>query len=241
MPPPRRPRIALFALPSLLSFVASAAAAEGDRDKRRRQPEPQVVEIVDLTEDDRDPQRFAVGGQLGGGWMTNRGSKGAALADFALTFDFGLGSGGARVPWSLEPYVAFAVTRGTDIGQGVNPNRFTEIAVRLVHRFPSGGLLEHQWIGLGGGLVWTSTEASSGYRGTQPCRLDKAAAEAAGADCSTNPNIAPGALVDVSLGIWEWTVRRARWGIGARVPLQFSSNPGFGGIAFVYAQVGTAL
>ncbi len=206
-----------------------------------RKPRPTVteVEVVDITEGTPiDPQRFAVGLQLGGGWMTNRGSNGAAFADASLTVDVGLGAGGARVPWSLQPYFAFAVTYGTGLGSGVHPNRFTEIGARIVYRFP-GGPLDGSWLSLGGGLVWTSTKPSSGYLGANPCKRDVAAAEAQGLSCANDGEIAPGGLVDVGIGVREWTSRRGRIGIGLRAPFQLSSNPGFGVLGFFYAQVGT--
>lgn len=205
---------------------------------RKPRPEPTEVEVVDLTEGAVDPQRLAVGPQIGGGWMTNQGSKGAGFVDVALAVDIGLGAGGARVPWSLEPYFAFAVTYGTGLGAGVHPNRFTEIGARIVYRFP-GGPLDGSWLSLGGGLVWTSTKPSSGYLGSAPCKRDQAAAEAQGLSCADDGDIAPGGLIDVGIGVREWTTRRARVGFGVRAPLQLSSNPGFGVLGFFYAQVGT--
>jgi hypothetical protein len=223
---------------------ASASASETPpppKSLRKVRPEPTVVEMVNLG-GDRDPQGFAMGVQFGPSLLYTRGSAPQFAVDTALVGEFGLGPGGNRVPWTLEPFLAFAVPYNVVAENGGHPNRFTEIGVRIVYRF-DGGVLDGRWLSLGGGVVWTSRRPSSGFFDPSgACRRDNLAqANALGLDCSHDDNISPGALVDVGVGVIEWKVRRARWGIGARVPVQISSTPGFGAIGFFYAQVGAAL
>jgi hypothetical protein len=204
-------------------------------------PEPTVVEVVDLG-GDRDPQSFAMGVQLGPGLFYTSGSAPQLGFGTMLTADFGLGEGGKRIPWSFEPFVGFAVTYNLLTDTRGYPNRFTEIGARFVYRF-STGWLEDRWFSLGAGAVWTSRRPSSGYfHPSGACRSDNPAdAAALGLDCSPNEPISPGLLVDLGVGLIEQKVRRARWGIAARLPLQISSTPGLAALAVFYAQIGTAL
>ncbi len=205
----------------------------------RRPVEPPVeVEVVDLT-GDRDPQFFALGAHIGGGYLWNNKSIGQGAGHAALTFAFGLGPNGARVPWTLEPYAAFAITYGAVLEKGGHPNRFTEIGARIVYRGEQG-LLAHRWLSLGGGLVWTSQRPSSGFLSPgRECFNDPDKATAAGLDCSEKQGISPALLVDLGVGLQEWTTRRARFGFALRTPLQISSAPGFAAFLTVYGQVGT--
>ena len=219
---------------------ASASTSAPPKSLRRVRPEPTVVQVVDLG-GDRDPQGFAMGVHLGPGLLYTRGSAPQFAIDTSLVAEFGLGPGSKRVPWTLEPYIAFAVPYNVVAENGGHPNRFTEFGVRVVYRF-DGGLLDGHWVSLGAGAVWASRRPSSGYFDPSgACRTNLASAKALGLDCSHDDAISPGALVDIGVGVFEQTVRRARWGIGARVPVQISSAPGFGAIAFFYAQIGAAL
>ncbi len=225
------------------SASASASTSEtppAPKSLRKPRPVPTVIEVINLG-GDRDPQGFAMGAQLGPGYFFTSGSPGQLGFDFTLTADFGLGEGSRRVPWSFEPFVAFAVTYNVLREVKGYPNRFTEIGARFVYRF-DGGLLENNWFSLGAGVVWTSRKPSSGYFDPSgACRKDKTQANSLGLDCSQDEQISPGALLDVGVGLYEWKVRRARWGFGARIPVQLSSTPGFAAIGFFYAQIGTAL
>ncbi|MBI2389866.1 MAG: hypothetical protein HYV09_09760 [Deltaproteobacteria bacterium] len=208
---------------------------------RKPPPEPIEVEIIDLSPD-HDPQAFAFGAQLGGGFFAvKEGGPGQGAVDVALVVDIGLGPGGKRAPWTLEPWIAFAIPINVLIEQAGQPNRFTEVGARVVHRW-TDGLLANKWVSLGVGAVWTATRQSSGfYDPRRLCVRDEALAAREGLDCSRTGGISPGALVDVGFGLHEWVVRRARWGFGARVPVQISAFPGVAVIGFFYAQIGTAL
>lgn len=216
------------------SASTSASAGEGG--------DEEDVQVIDLTpEAKRDPQRFAVDGQVGGGWMTNRTSgAGAGCIDFSLGVIFGLGQGGARMPLSVEPWVAVAIMYPTlGIGSSeAQPDHFTEAGVRLIWRWRESGAFS--WGSLGGGVVWTATKEGTRTRDPR-CTTDPAGASGSGIDCSLHNAIAPGALFDVGLGVYEWMVRVARWGVGVRVPGQFSSHSGAGVLVFLYAQVTPAL
>jgi hypothetical protein len=257
-----RPRLRWFALPtaSALGFAIGAARAQEPsepspesaapsaseartvekRSTRKVRPAPTIVEIIDLG-GERDTQAFAMGAQVGAAYLYNRNSAGAAGVDIALIADIGLGPGGARVPWTLEPFLGFAITYNALAQKRGHPNRFTEIGARVVYRFDHG-LLEGRWASVGAGLVWTSTRPSSGYSDpSNACREESDRAATLGLDCSSDGSISPGGLLDLGFGLKEWTIRRARWGFGARVPIQLSAMPGFAAIGFFYAQVGTAL
>lgn len=211
--------------------------------KSLRKPRPEVteVEVVDLT-GDRDPQFFALGAHIGGGYLNNVASgSGQGAAHSSVVFNFGLGPNGARVPWTLEPFLGFSIAYGVLAEKGGHPNRFTEIGTRLVYRGETG-LLSQRWLAFGLGLVWTSRTASSGFRDpSRLCFSDPDAGSAAGLDCSHNTGINPALLVDLGVGLHEWTVRRARWGIALRTPLQISHTPGLAVLLSFYGQVGTAL
>jgi hypothetical protein len=185
---------------------------------RKHRPDATEIEVVTIGEDTPpDRQRRAFGIALGGAWMTNKGSNGAGSANLALSFSFGLGPGGARVPLTLEPYLGYAVTYGTGFGTGVHPNRFTELGIKLVWRFSDElGPRWFAWLSTGGGAVWTSTRPN-------PDR--------------PKGNIAPGAVVDLGVGVYEWTGRRSRLGVAVRSPIQLSSNPGFAVMGLLYAQL----
>lgn len=238
------------ALTFVLTFVLTAGlllreahaepAPPPEKKSLRRKVEPPTeIEVIDLT-GDRDPQAFALGAHIGGGFLTNVHSGGQGAAHVALVADFGLGANGART-WSLEPFASFAVAYGVLFEKGGHPNRFTELGARLVYR-PEGGLLAHRWVSFGAGLVWTSRRPSSGFLDpSRACLDDSAKANELGLDCSRDASISPGLLVDLGVGIQEWVVRRARWGFGVGTPIQISSSPGFAVLAFFYGQVGTAL
>jgi hypothetical protein len=196
--------------------VEAAASRRRERERRERS-----VEIVDLTPEQQiDPQRFSVGGDAGLGWLTNRGSGvGQPSVNFAISAAFGLGPGGAHEPWSIEAFVAFALTYSTIRGTSGDPNRFTELGARLVYRLPDGPLA-HRWVSLGAGLVFSSW----GAPGTDPARA--------------RGDVTPGALVDLGIGVYEVLMRRARVGIALRVPIQLSAHPGIGTLGVFYAQIG---
>lgn len=236
-------------LRAVLSFVlattvvAPSAHAEepapAKKSLRRKVEPPSEVEVIDLT-GDRDPQAFALGAHIGGGYLTNVHSIGQGAGHVALVADFGLGANGSRV-WSIEPFISFAIPYGVLFQKGGHPNRFTELGARMVYR-PEAGLLAHRWVSFGAGLVWTSRRPSSGFFDpSRACFGDPDKAAALGLDCSRQDAISPGLLVDFGIGLHEWVVRRARWGFGVETPLQLSSSPGFAVLGFFYAQVGTAL
>ncbi|MGZ3423785.1 MAG: hypothetical protein ACXVEF_02485 [Polyangiales bacterium] len=223
------------------SGSSAASPAPTTATSSKKSEEPAEIEVIDLNpEPPRDPQRFAVGGQVGGMWMTNRGSgHGSGAIDFAFLGSFGLGAGGARVPFTLEVWVAAAIVHhalNLDSGQETAPNRFTEVGVRLVyHRVPSGGF---SWISLGGGLAWTSTRQLSDDTADPLCNIDRVKAKASGIDCGSVGDIAPGALFDVGFGIYEWMTRGSRAGVGLRFPGQISHFPGIGAVLYLYGQAG---
>jgi hypothetical protein len=226
--------------PAAASASAQASASPSASTKSKT-GEPTEIEIIDLTpEAPRDPQRIAIGGQVGGMWMTNRGSgHGTGALDFAMLGTFGLGEGGARVPFSLEVWAAAAIVHkalSLDPSEETAPNRFTELGVRLVyHREPSGAF---SWFSLGGGLVWTSTRKASDDRVDPLCTSDPAAAKAASVACGSAGDITPGALFDVGVGIYEWLSHGSRAGIGLRFPGQISHFSGIGTVLYLYGQVG---
>ena len=114
------------AAPPPASASASSPSTTSTPPLRRPRPEPTVVEVIDLG-GDRDPQGFAMGAHVGGAFLWNRDSIGQGAGTIALVADFGLGPNSARVPWTLEPFISFAVPYGVLFEQGGHPNRFTEI------------------------------------------------------------------------------------------------------------------
>ncbi len=196
----------------------SASSPASSAPPMRKKPVSEdEIEVITLDGDpEYDRQRFAVGLHSGLGWLTTRGSgAGNAVADFGLLGEFGLGTYGARVPWTLEVFAAFAITRSSFSGDSTNhPNRFTEAGARIVLR--GDGLLANRWLSLGGGIVFTSHGGATGR----------------------DAEISPGGLVDVGFGVYEWITRLVRYGFAARVPIELSSHPGVGAIGFFYAQVG---
>jgi len=200
------------------SASASTSSSAATKPPAKSAPASEI-EVVTLEGDpEYDRQRFAVGLQGGGGWITTKGSgAGAGFANFAFLGEFGLGTYGARIPWTLEVFAGFALNRQSFSGDSTShPNRFTEAGARIVLRGDSG-LLENRWLSLGAGIVFTS-------HGTT--------------DSPTGGDIAPGGLIDVGFGVHEWTTRLVRYGFGARVPVELSKHPGIGVIGFFYAQVG---
>jgi len=226
------------------SVSASASAPSPPKTAiptRKPRPEPTEVEVIDLSPEG-DTQAFALGAQVGGGLLgVSGGGPIQATTNVALVGEFGLGPSGVRVPWTLEPWLAFAMPLNALVSSRGYPSRFTELGARAVYRFSEGSTLGHQWFSFGLGAVWSNTKPSSGrFDPQRRCFGDPAVAEAAGLDCSFSGAIAPGLLVDLGFGIHETVIRRARWGFGVRVPLQISAHPGFGVFGFFYAQVGTA-
>lgn len=225
--------------PSASTSVSASASAIPLRKPR---PEPTEVEVIDLSPD-FDPQALALGAHVGAGLLAARyAGPPQAATHFALVADFGLGPGGKRTPWTLEPWIAFAISFNALANQSSYPNRFTEFGVRIVHRWGEDSALSHQWLSLGVGAVWTNTRPSSGFfdpgRG---CSGSEEAIAAKGLDCSRVGPIAPGALLDVGVGVYETVIRRARWGFGVRAPVQISKIPGLAVFGFFYAQIGTAM
>src|ERR1700687_4868557 len=86
---------------SPLTFPPASAAS-------RKQEEPQEVEVITLEgEPEPDRQRYAVGAEAGIGWFATRGSgRGEPGLDFGILGAFGLGTNGARVPFTLETFVS---------------------------------------------------------------------------------------------------------------------------------------
>jgi len=224
------------------SASTSASAAPAKVPLRKERPPPSEVEVIDLTPD-RDPQALAVGAQVGAGVLAVReGGPAQGAFNVALVGDFGLGPGGARTPWTLEPWIAFAMPFNVMAEVKGYPTRFTEFGVRIVHRWGDDSVLAHRWIALGAGAVWTNTRPSSGlFDPRNLCRNDSDRAAAEGLDCSRSGAISPGALLDLSIGLHETVVRRARWGFGVRTPVQLSTYPGITVLGFFYAQVGTVM
>ena len=232
-----RSRRVLLAL-SMVSAVAASSLARAEPSTteppkpapvpnkgRRTVDEPTEIEVLNFVDEvERDPQALAVGLSAGLGMLATKGSSSArAAANFAFTFDFGLGPGGARVPWSIEPFAAFSITPATfnsDVQQF--PDRFTELGARLVYRGNSG-LFAERFVAVGLGLVWTSWGTCS---------------EPAPALCDNRHDLAPTALVDLGLGIQEWVVRGARYGFEVLTPVEVSKHPGFGLFAAFYGQLG---
>ncbi len=221
--------------------ATSATAATSTVPLRKPRPEPLEIEVVDLSPEG-DPQAFALGAQLGVGVLAvSGGGPLQATTDAAFVGEWGLGPQGKRVPWTVEPWLAFAMPINQLADKGGYPSRFTEFGARLVYRWDERGWLPNHWIGVGLGAVWSNTRPTSGFFDPKRrCYRDLTSAVAAGLDCSSLGNIAPGLLVDLSVGLLETTIRRARWGFGLRVPVQLSSHPGFGVLGFFYAQVGAA-
>ena len=192
---------------------------------RRTVTEPTEIEVLNFVDEvERDPQSLAVGLSGGLGMLATKGSSSArAAANFAFTFDIGLGPGGARVPWSIEPFAAFSITPATfnsDIQ--AFPDRFTELGARFVYR-GNAGLLEGRFLAVGLGLVWTSWGSCS-----QP----------APALCDNRHDLTPAGLVDLGFGIHEWTARTARYGFELLTPVEVSKHPGFAVFGAFYAQLG---
>lgn len=220
---------------------ASPSGSASTKSLRRARPEPTEIETIDLSPDG-DDQAFALGAQAGWGALgVSGGGPIQGTFDLAIVGDIGLGPAGKRVPWTLEPWLAFAMPYNAFAGTKGYPNRFTEVGVRIVHRWGEDSFLAHRWVALGVGAVWTNTRPTSGFFDLKRrCYGEPSVAEAAGLDCSSAGAIAPGALLDLAVGLHETTIRRARWGFGARIPIQISSHPGVGLLGFFYAQVGTA-
>ena len=203
---------------------------------RRHHDAPVEVQIIDLTDGpEPDPQALAIGVSGGVAGLRTRGSSGVtAAADFSFTFDVGLGAGGARVPWSLQAFASFAITRATlSSDVQVFPDRWTEIGVRAVYRgAPGSGLLDGRWLSLGLGGVWTSWGSCG--QGSDLVVMDPIN----GPVCTSRHELAPAGLIDVGVGVQEWSTRFARYGFGVRAPFELSSHWGWGAVAFFYAQLG---
>jgi hypothetical protein len=232
------PRAVVFA--AALASVAASSLAPADegtpttptttstteppRKGRRTADEPTEIEVLNFVDEhERDPQAYAVGLSVGIGGISTKGSaRVVPAAAFAFTFDFGLGPGGARVPWSLEPFAAFAITPASfDSDVRKYPDRFTELGTRLVYR--GSGALEGRFLSLGLGLVWTSF---GDCPRPQPER------------CDLHGNLVPAFLVDLGVGVVEWQVRGARYGFGVAGPIELSKYPGGGVFGFFYGQLG---
>ena len=217
------------------SASASAAASASSSPSsppplRRKTEEPTEVEIIDLSDEpEPDAQAFAIGLQAGPALFHTNGSEDKVVpaADFSFTFDLGLGPGGARVPWTLEPFVAFALTRAS-LSSTVNvfPDRWTEIGARIVWR--GQGSFDGHWLSFGLGGVWTS------YGRCGDVVLDPNN----NLVCTERHDLTPALLVDLGVGLQEWTTRIARYGFTLRAPIEISGHPGIGGVLAFYAQVG---
>lgn len=240
-PSPSTSPSASSAEPSASAAASTTTSSTTTVPLRKPRSVPTVVEVIDLSPGG-DDQAFGLGAQAGVGALGVRGGGPAqGAANVAFVGAFGLGPARERVPWSLEPWVAFSITYHTLLQQRGYPGRFTEVGMRLVRRWPQGSRYEHQWLALGLGVVWTNTRPSSGFFDPSgSCVNDAAKASAAGLDCTSGGTIAPGGLLDLAIGLHETTVRRARWGFGARIPVQISANPGVGLLGFVYAQIGAS-
>jgi len=191
----------------------------------------QEVEIVDVSEQpDLHPQRLAVGAGLGPGWFTVKGAGAGVFAfDFTLHFDFGLGPGGDPSTWSLGPYIGVAYM---PFGALPTPNRFTEFGARLVRRFESP-----MWVSAGLGVVFTNAPVVA-LTTAERIKCADGHGTAEGIDCSVGTVL--GAVLDLGVGLYEVRARTARWGLGARVPVQLSAHPGVGAVLFIYGLVGVA-
>jgi hypothetical protein len=231
--PPAPPAPSVSATTSSTTSVTTTSAP-----LRRHHEEPTEVEIVDLTDEpEPDPQALAIGLQAGPALFHTNGSENKIVpaADFSFTFDVGLGPGGNRVPWSIEPYFAFAITRAS-LSSTVNvfPDRWTEIGARIVWR--GEGSLDGHWLSLGLGAVWTSAGSCDFHGAADPATGDVPCQDAAGN--SSKFNLTPAFLVDVGVGLYEWRARVARYGFLLRAPFEISGHPGVGGVVGFYAQVG---
>lgn len=206
---------------STSSSAASAAPAKS----------AQEVEIVDVSDQpDLHPQRLAVGAGTGPAWFTVKGAGAGVFAiDFTLHFDFGLGPGGDPTKWSLGPYIGVAYM---PFGALPTPNRFTEFGARLVRRFESP-----MWVSAGLGLVFTNAPVVALTK-DERAACAKGGGTADGIDCSVGAVL--GAVLDLGIGLYEVRARTARWGLGARVPIQLSAHPGVGAVLFIYGLVGVA-
>lgn len=216
--------------------VAASSSSAPAPAHRRRHEEPVEVELIDLTDGPQpDPQALAVGLTAGPAVFHTRGSQGvSAAADFSFTFEAGLGPGGARAPWSVQAFVSFAVTRASLASDvQVFPDRWTEVGVRAIYRgIPGSGLLDGRWLSLGLGAVWTSW-------GSCEAGSDLVVVNSLGfVECTSRHEIAPGGLIDVGVGLQEWSTRFARYGFGVRAPFELTSHWGWGAVAFFYAQLG---
>lgn len=212
--------------------ASTSSSTEPPRKGRKVVTEPTEVELIDLTgEVDPDPQRYAVGVEAGASLLYTHGSGAPVGAGaFAATFAFGLGPGGARVPWSIEAFAGFSVTRAAlDSAVRTFPDRFTEIGARLVYR-GDHGLLEQRWLAVGAGLVWSSYGTCSTGSALDP--------STGNVTCIDAHSISPGALLDLGVGMQEWTSRSARYGIAVRAPFELSAHWGFAAMATFYAQLG---
>ncbi|GAC1352647.1 MAG: hypothetical protein NVSMB1_17620 [Polyangiales bacterium] len=210
--------------------------------------EPTEVEIVTLPGDpEYDRQRFAVGLEAGPAYFMTSGSRGEPAADFSIVGEYGLGPYGARVPWTAEIFASFAVMRTSLITlseQGKHPNRFTAGGARIIYR-GTRGWLDGRWISVGAGVVLTSWDRPDSLTPAMRAVCSSTSSEDAAARNALGPSGCAlpdtslfGGLVDVGVGIQEWTSRFARYGIGARVPIELSAHPGIGAVAFFYAQLG---
>ena len=222
------------------SVTSTASASPSSTPLRRKVEEPTEVEIIDLSDEpEPDAQAFAIGLQAGGGALHTNGSEDKVVpaADFSFTFDLGLGPGGARVPWTLEPFVAFAITRAS-LSSTVNvfPDRWTEIGARIVWR--GEGSLDHHWFSFGLGAVWTSYGSCAHDPSQQADPTTGNLACLPKGDLPAKTDLTPALLVDVGVGLYEWTARFARYGFLLRAPVEISGHPGVGGIFAFYAQVG---
>ncbi len=220
---------------ALAVFVATALAgaaeppAPAPAAAKTAEPEEPEVTIIDLTEEpEPDHQAYAAGMSAGPALIVTKGSPSPTFGgNFVFTFSFGLGPGGARIPWSIDAFASFTATRSSfkaDIQ--AYPDRWTEIGARLVYRGESGFFAE-RFLALGLGGAWTSYGRCS-----KPEDLD------AKGNCTNKGIVAPGLLLAPALGLQEWTSRTSRYGLELAVPVEISSHSGFAVFARFYAQLG---
>lgn len=231
-------------------MLASAAIVVAARSARADAPAPRRVSlgasdepvVETIGEVERDRQSFAIGAEIGFGWAWVKGIPNAGSPFLALTptFDVGLSPGGARRPWSAQVFVSISLTPEVIAGSLASfPDRFNRLGASLIYR-PESGTFDHQWLSFGWGAVSTGSATYIPPTTVANVNGTSNATVLATPGHYVNSSLPVRPLVQIGVGLYEFTSERARIGVALDVPVEVSSAPGFAAIVSLYAQIGRA-